>query len=168
MNVTNEVISAELRSLPFTSEWSDEIIAELGTISKTVEFATGTVVFPQGAENQELYLICSGRVALDMVVPARGPVRILTLARGDLLAWSAVVGDHRMTVTATALEPVRAISIDGVKLQSLCDLRHDIGYAVMRKVARTLAQRLTATRLQLLDLYVHNTPHFLRPVEGSR
>jgi CRP-like cAMP-binding protein len=66
-----------------------------------------------------------------------------------------------MTATATALETVRAIAIDGPQLRTLCQQRTDIGYHVMARMAEALSHRLTATRLQLLDLYAHTTPHVL-------
>ncbi|MDB5339299.1 MAG: transcriptional activator FtrB [Planctomycetaceae bacterium] len=166
MSSTDPSLAEELCNLQFASGWSDGVVTELAAISKYVEFAAGTIIFTQGAENHDLFLLSAGRVGLDMYVPARGAVRILTLSRGELLAWSALVGDGHMTATATALEPVRAIAIDGARLLDLCDRRHDIGYRVMKRLAWALSHRLVATRLQLLDLYSHTTPHVLQsPVE---
>lgn len=167
MSPTNPSLAEELCDLQFASGWSNGIVTELAAISQYVEFTTGTTIFQQGAVNHELFLLCSGRVGLDMYIPARGAVRILTLFRGELLAWSSLVGDGHMTATATALEAVRAIAVNGSQLMALCDKRHDIGYQVMQRLAWALAHRLTATRLQLLDLYVHTTPHILRPSEGG-
>ncbi len=162
MSHTNPSLAEELCALQFSSGWSKGVVTELAAISQYVDFATGTTIFQQGAVNHQLFLICSGRVGLDMYIPARGTVRVLTLARGELLAWSSLVGDGHMTATATALEPVRAIAVDGSQLMALCDKRHDIGYPVMQRLAWALAHRLTGTRLQLLDLYVHTTPHLMR------
>ena len=130
-------------------------------MSRYVQYPAGAIIFEQNAVNQDLFLICTGLVGLDMRVPARGNVRILTLASGELLAWSALVGDGQMTATATAIEPVRAIAIDGSRLSDLCQRRPEIGCHVMTRLAESLAHRLTATRLQLLDLYAHTTPHVL-------
>ncbi|MDB5391926.1 MAG: transcriptional activator FtrB [Planctomycetaceae bacterium] len=166
MNSSDQSLSDELSQLEFTAGWPESLLAELAEISNYVEFADRSVIFAQGSENHQLYLICAGRVVLDMLVPARGPVRILTISRGELLAWSTLVGDGLMTATATVVEPVRAIAIDSIQLKLMCERRHDIGYEIMKRLATSLAHRLTATRLQLLDLYVHTTPHFFRPVEG--
>jgi len=167
MSSTDPAIAQELCALQFSSGWSDGIVTELAAISRFVEFARGSIIFPQGGVNHDLYLICSGRVALDMYLPARGNARILTISRGELLAWSALIGDGHMTTTATVLEPVRAIAIDGSKLTALCERRHDIGFPVMRQLAWALSHRLTATRLQLLDLYSHTTPHVMRDHDQS-
>jgi CRP-like cAMP-binding protein len=108
----------ELRDLRFASGLTDDIVMELAMISTHVEFQAGTVLFLQGGENSNLFLICSGRVGLDMFIPAHGSVRILTVSDGELLAWSALVGDCFMTATATALQQVRAIAIDGHRLNA--------------------------------------------------
>lgn len=168
MTPTDASLAEELCALQFASGWSDGVVTELAAISKCVEFTSGTMIFSQDAENRDLFLLSSGRVGLDMYIPGRGAVRILTLSRGELLAWSALIGGGHMTATATALEPVRAIAIDGARLLDLCDSRHDIGYPVMKRLAWALSHRLVATRLQLLDLYAHTTPHILQPPAGGR
>lgn len=167
MSTSRSGLAQELCELQFASGWSHGVVTELAAISEYVDFGTGTTIFQQGETNHTLFLLCSGRVGLDMFIPARGTVRVLTLMRGELLAWSTLVGNGHMTATATALEPVRAIAVDGSQLMALCDKRHDIGYPVMQRLAWALAHRLTGTRLQLLDLYVHTTPHIMRPTDGG-
>jgi CRP-like cAMP-binding protein len=58
-----------------------------------------------------------------------------------------------MTATATTQEATRLVVIPGATLGALCESNHEIGYRVMQQMARALAQRLVATRLQLLDLF---------------
>ena len=166
MSQTAPSLAEELCDLQLAAGWSDGVVTELAAISKYVEFAADDLIFLQGSQNHDLYILCAGRVGLDMYLPARGSIRILTLSRGELLAWSALLGDGHMTSSATALEPVRAIAVDGSRLSDLCHSRPEIGYHVMQRLAWALAHRLTATRLQLLDLYTHTTPHLLRSPEA--
>lgn len=161
MSVARASLVEELCGSPFAAGWPHGIVSEVVAISRFVQYPAGAVIFEQSAVNRNLFLICTGLVGLDMRIPARGNARILTLSSGELLAWSALVGDGQMTATATALEPVRAIAIDGSELLRLCQQRTDIGYHVMTRMAEALSYRLTATRLQLLDLYSHTTPHVL-------
>ena len=168
MTRADSLLVEELCELQIASGWSDGVVTELAAISRCVEFPAGAIIFSQEVENRDLFLLSAGRVGLDMYIPARGAMRILTLCRGELLAWSALIGGGRMTATATALEPVRAIAIDGGRLLDLCDRRHDIGYPVMQRVAWALSHRLVATRLQLLDLFAQTTPHLLQLPAGGR
>lgn len=128
-------------------------IMKLAGLFTRRDFPAGGVVFEEGARHPWLHLIASGQVALEMCVPARGCTRILTLGPGDLLAWSALLGNGRMTAAAVALVPTATLVASGEVLNSLCESDRDFGYEWMHAVAVALAKRLTATRLQLLDLY---------------
>lgn len=130
-------------------------VAKLATIeTKTA----GTILFREGTISDHLFLIGEGNVALDMHVPRRGKIRILTIGPGELLGWSALLAEQRMTAMATVVEDATLVSIPGQKLQALCDSDHDVGYAVMQRIAVALAHRLLATRLQLLDLFQETQP----------
>jgi CRP-like cAMP-binding protein len=111
------------------------------------------VLFREGAPSQDLFLVQSGFFALDMFVPARGRITILTVGPGELLGWSALLGEGAMTATATAVENSQVIGLPGDKLRTLCNVDHEFGYSLMRHLAVALSQRLLATRLQLLDLF---------------
>lgn len=142
-----------LRELHFSALLSDATAQKLAALLSPCEFAAGTLVFDEGTTSPWLYVIVSGEVSLEMCVPARGCTRILTLGPGDLLAWSSLLGEGRMTATAIATSPARLLAASAPDLKALCDADHEFGFELMRGMAQALAKRLTATRLQLLDLY---------------
>jgi CRP-like cAMP-binding protein len=63
-----------------------------------------------------------------------------------------------MTATARVLEPTTLLLIDAKQLAALCEHNPRFGYEFMRRTALVLSQRLSATRLQLLDIYHHELP----------
>lgn len=117
------------------------------------EYAPGTALFTEGTKNDEFHVVVEGQVRLDMLVARRGRIPILTAEAGDILAWSALLGDSTMTATAVALVPVKTIAFRGDQLRQLCEAEHEVGYYVMRQLASAVSRRLVATRLQLLDLF---------------
>ena len=70
-----------------------------------------------------------------------------------MLAWSSLLGDGMMTATATATEFSEAVFFDAGELNALLEKNVELGFEMMRVVAKSLSRRLLATRLQLLDLY---------------
>jgi CRP-like cAMP-binding protein len=146
-------LSGSLAQLQFSDTLSLAAVSKLATVVRPGDFAPGSVLFTEGEIHPWLYLILAGEVALEMCVPARGCTRILSVGPGDLLAWSAVLGDGRMTATAIALSPLRTLIAASDQVQSLCESDRAFGYEFMRQMARALSKRLVATRLQLLDLY---------------
>ena len=67
------------------------------------------VIFREGEEANNFYLIRSGRVALQLFADRRGPLVISTLEEGDILGWSWLSSPYRWKFTARALEVTRAI-----------------------------------------------------------
>lgn len=146
-------ITDQLATLQFTKDLSESARAALAEIAQERTLLEGDVVCREGQTGRELFLIVTGHVALDMFVPGRGQVRILTLGAGEILAWSAIVGNHGSTATATAIEEAHVIVFRDDDFTQLCQANHDVGYSVMRELARVISRRLVSTRLQLLDLF---------------
>jgi len=144
---------ALLHELTFTKGLPPRTMEALATMAGLETVSEWDVLFHEGAQCQELFLVQSGFFALDMHVPARGRITILTVGPGELLGWSALLGGGSMTPTATAVEESRVITLPADKLRTVCQVDHEFGYSLMRHLAVALSKRLLATRLQLLDLY---------------
>jgi CRP/FNR family transcriptional regulator, cyclic AMP receptor protein len=143
------------RFFPELSELAAHKLAERIVVR---EFPAQAVIFEEGAHNNWVYFITAGQVALEMNAPPRGRTRILTLGPGDILAWSALLGGGRMTTSAIALSDSQALAISASDIDSLCKLDDRFGYLLFRDLATALAKRLTATRLQMLDLFGSSPP----------
>jgi CRP-like cAMP-binding protein len=167
MGTSQPSIEKDLRDLTFAAEWPDGTIAEIANLTARTACPAGAVIFREGEQSESIHFVVSGLVALEMSVPARGTVRLLTLGNGELLGWSPLVGNPEMTATAVAIEPTNLLTIPSAALLALCDRNHEIGFAVMRRLARALSRRLTATRLQLLDLFSNSTPEFIDAAAGK-
>lgn len=148
--------AGQLGRLRFAADLPPQTLVEVAALASERVVSAKSVIFREGEICPDLYVVQKGVVALDMHVPGRGAVRILTVGEGELLGWSALLGEGRMTATATALDDTRLAVISGAKLRGLCETNHEVGVRVMQQMATALSQRLVATRLQLLDLFACN------------
>ena len=142
-----------LKQLNFSAGLPDNVLTKLAAIATLCHHPAGAILFREGCDHNRLLIITKGRIALDMRVPGRDEVRILSLGAGDVVAWSALIGNGCMTTSAVALEDTQVVSIEARDLLSLCEADHTLGYFMMRRIGHALANRLVATRLQLLDLF---------------
>ncbi len=128
----------------------------LASIARKESIAAGTEILVEGEVTSELGIVLEGRVALRTLVPERGMVTILTVEEGDVFGWSAIVPPYRASSTVIAIEPVVAVSFDGAELRNA--LREDAALAAVLypRLIQVVARRLTATRLQLLDLFARD------------
>jgi CRP/FNR family cyclic AMP-dependent transcriptional regulator len=151
---SDNVNASLLCSLPLFSDLSDEHVQVIAGVSTVRPFQEGQEIFHEGDPRDFLYVVLEGRVALEMHVPGRGRLRILTVEPQEVLGWSSVsdVASKR-TVTARVVSPANLLVIDAGRLQQACVKDPVLGYAVMHHVANVIAGRLLATRLQLLDMF---------------
>ncbi|HEX3657560.1 MAG TPA: cyclic nucleotide-binding domain-containing protein [Pirellulales bacterium] len=153
----DQPLAEVLDRLVFTAALPQQVSAVLASMSKLERFSAGQVIFREGDATRILYVVVSGRVMLEMQVPGRAPMRILSLGPGEMLAWSAVLNQGGMTATARVVEDVEVVAICAGRLLEICEQNPQIGYALMRQVAIALSERLVATRLQLLNVF--GEPH---------
>ncbi len=150
----NKSLTELLQANPWFSALGEPQFEAMLAISSEASWPAGTVIFREGEPNQNIYMICEGHVALDIAVPMRGRSTILTLSDGDVFGWSAILPVANIkTASARAIDDTKAIAFDGVGLQEACEQDHELGYHVFRRLTNVVAARLTATRMQLLDMY---------------
>jgi CRP-like cAMP-binding protein len=143
---------------PLLKDCQPKYIQLLVECASNVRFDAGETILRQGEEANLLYLIRQGRVALEIPDSPRGPIIVQTLGEGDVLGWSWAITPYRWHFDARAVELTRAVALDGKCLRNKCELDHDLGYEVMRRVTHVMEHRLQATRLQLLDIYGAGQP----------
>jgi CRP/FNR family cyclic AMP-dependent transcriptional regulator len=141
-----------LSELGLFSKLPETMLRQLAQLAELRSYGAGGLLFHEGAHCAELFVLQRGKVQLQMRVPGRGCIPILTLGPGQLVAWSAMLGTGEMTTSATALEETSAFALPVSKLKELFEQDHEFGYRFMEQLANALARRLVATRLQLLDL----------------
>jgi CRP-like cAMP-binding protein len=149
--MTTETLLAVLRKHPFVEEFQPQHIEKLTTLAKMVSFERDQIIFRDGDECSEFYLIVAGRVALE--IEAGHTLRVHTLSAGDELGWSAILMGRGKHFQARALEHVDALALDGPALLAECREDKSFGFALMYRMLGVTSERLQATRLQLLDMY---------------
>ena len=87
-------------------------LMKLVSIAEFIELQSGQYLFREGQENHKVFVLLEGQLDLTMTVPGRGPTRILTLGPGELVAWSAILGEGIMTSSANCVEPAQLIAAD--------------------------------------------------------
>jgi CRP-like cAMP-binding protein len=140
---------AQLSLFGGLSRQEHERLAALATVEL---HDAGTTVFGDGDPPGDFYVLLDGRVTLCMRVPSRPETCFLSLRAGELLGWSALLCRRRVA-TARVVQPTRLLRLRASELLELCEQDHHVGYAIMKAAFEEMADRLQATRLQLLDMF---------------
>jgi CRP/FNR family cyclic AMP-dependent transcriptional regulator len=141
-----------IQNHPFVKDFRPQHLEKLAELARHVRFERDHIIFREGDESSFFYLILSGKVALEVTALGR-TLRVQTLGEGEELGWSSVIPAQGKHFQARALGVVSALVFDGAQLREACDQDCSFGYALLGRLLGVVAERLQATRIQLLDMY---------------
>ena len=139
--------TAVLDRCPFFEEFQPKHLEKLMMLGTRVHFKEGDIVFREGDDASQFYVLLSGRVALEAHFGGR-QVRIDTLYGGDELGWSAFL-QRKKQFQARALEPIEALAFEASRLHDALDGNPYFGKAFLERLLTVVAERLQNTHLQL-------------------
>jgi CRP/FNR family transcriptional regulator, cyclic AMP receptor protein len=152
-----EPLTTVLGEHPFARELSFAQVESLAGCAKNVRYAADSFLVKEGTRADAMFLIRSGRVALESHAPGKGSVQIDSLVAGDLLGWSALLPPFEWHIDARAVEPTLCFVLDGNCLRGKLQADAGFGYAFTLRVLETVSRRLAHARLQQLDVYRRET-----------
>src|SRR5580765_8909527 len=136
-----ETVPVMLRHHPFVAEFDARHIEKLATLAKEVRFERDQIIFREGDDCSEFYLIVTGLVALEIVAPGH-TFRVQTLFAGDELGWSALLMGRGKHFQARTLERVDALAIEGAELLAACKEDTQFGFTLMQRLLGVVSERL--------------------------
>ncbi len=154
----SEKTETALRQCGFLRDVDEDHLSRFVQLAMPVDFVAGELILREGEVAENVYVILSGSASLELCASGIGCRRMMTLSDGDLMSWSAVLEQSRLTATVRAISPIQAVVIDGQALLQICEDDPAFGFALMRRVALATVHRLTAARMQLLDVFGTQMP----------
>ena len=151
---------ALVRESRFFGDMPSESLGGVARLAQVVELAPHKRLFEQYDLAKNVYIVISGQVSLVICETPDSCRQIAALGEGELIGWSPIVGRARLADTAVTITPFKALCFDGKELMEFAAANPEFGFAFMRKAAATLASRLSATRLHLLELSGVSLPIF--------
>lgn len=143
---------------PFFQGIDRKYLSLLAGCASNVVFHPNEYLMREGEPANHFYIIRQGRISIEIAAPGQGTIPLQTVGEGEILGWSWIVPPYRWHFDGRAIEQTRAIALDAVCLRGKCEADHDLGYDLLKRFAIVMAQRMSATRLQLLDLYGDGNP----------
>ena len=153
MSSSEEILNL-LASHEFFSGVPEPMLATLVPHVTIEMYPANEYVFRTGQEARYCYLIRQGQVALEVYEPHRGgAITLQTLDRSSVLGISWLVPPYQWRFDARATEVTRLMAINAASFRQMIDADHEFGYEMLRRFLVVYAGRLSATLLQLSDMY---------------
>lgn len=141
-----------IRRAAFTEGLSDEEIRVIAPIGRERRFEQGEEIFSEASRGEEFYVVCEGRVSIEVGLPnrpGRRTERLATALPGMVFGELALVDGSPRSALARALDETLLIEIPSKDLRAVMDQHPRIGYVVMSNLATVLGARLRNTNLWL-------------------
>jgi CRP-like cAMP-binding protein len=147
-------LESRLADHPFLEGMPPGLVQAMSPHAVLRRFREGEFIFRAHEPAGAFFLLTEGSVALMIHGPQLPqPVLIQTISAPHALGWSWMMPPFTWHFDAVAREPAEAVEIDAPKLRAILDDNPAWGYPMLRRIADIMAQRLQATRLQVLDVY---------------
>jgi len=145
-----------LAGLELFVDLPDRALAAIAAIAEKKCYAPGEVIFSPERASEWAFLLLKGTVRLTVHASSLPePVALASLETpGQAFGFSTVVGQGHHNSSAEAVTEVEAVAIDGPRFLDYLEKDPEVGFVVMRRVARALSRRLATLRRHLLQTII--------------
>jgi CRP/FNR family cyclic AMP-dependent transcriptional regulator len=149
------VVLDDLKSIIMLSFLTDTMLTKLAEVTLITECHAGSYIFREGDYARYLYSVIDGRVGLELEITPNNPVLMDTVTRGRTFGLSALVDTEpkRYITGARALTDTRLFTWDGADLERLFYQDFEMGFLLMKRIAKIVKTRLQVRNVQFLDIY---------------
>lgn len=124
-------------------------------------FAAGTVLFHEGDEGSDMYIIQTGRVRITRRVGGQ-EMELAVLPAGEFFGEMAIVNDRPRSATATVVDEALLLVIDSHTFEAMIRGSAEIAMRMIKKLSDRLEQADRQIEMLLYREPNHRLVHFLR------
>ena len=149
--MTNDY-SDMLRQTAFSEGLTEEELKVISPICHEHQFKEGEELFSEASKGSELYIICKGRISVEVALlngVGRRSERLELATSGMIVGELALVDGSPRSARAFSYEDTTVLEIKSDDIRKIMEEYPRIGYIVMRNLAVVLTRRLRNTNLRL-------------------
>lgn len=134
----------------------DRALEAIGAVAEKKRYPPGEIIFSPERASEWAFLLLQGSVRLTVHASSLPePVTLASLETpGQAFGFSTVIGQGHHNSSAEAVTAVEAVAINGPRFLDYLEKDPEVGFVVMRRVARALSRRLATLRRHLLETII--------------
>ena len=144
-----------LKSIIQLSYLNDSMLEKLVTITDIIEYKAGDYIFKEGDNAKSLHAVIDGKVGLEIEKNSSTRILIDNITQGMMLRFSALVDteEKNYTTSARVLTDTKLFAWKAENLEKLFSQDYEMGFLLMKKIAKIVKTRLRIKNVQFLDIY---------------
>jgi CRP/FNR family cyclic AMP-dependent transcriptional regulator len=149
----DESLAEVLQNIPLFQDLTPKELRILERVVHIRTYQTDQSVFLETEPGAGIYVIRSGRVEIVLNYKTEHPLSLAELEPGDFFGEMALLGYTSRSATAVAREPSELIGFFHPDLIEILNVHPSMGAKISLGLAKTLAERLRYTNLQLRSIW---------------
>jgi CRP-like cAMP-binding protein len=131
------------------------MLEKLVTITDIIEYKAGDYIFKEGDNAKSLYAVIDGKVGLEIEKNSSTRILIDNITQGMMLGFSALVDteEKNYTTSARVLTDTKLFAWKAEDLEKLFSQDYEMGFLLMKRIAKIVKTRLRIRNVQFLDIY---------------
>lgn len=169
-----EAVIKTLKRFEFFDGLPEDAIEKIANLAKEEIHQEGSLLFSEGANAENFFLIVDGKVSLEKLVqlgrtgtPRRATIGVVGPWRP--MGWSSLVSPYIFTSSGVCLEETNVLVIPGQDFLKLMDEMPEVGCEIISRVAAIIRERLntsSSTLTYFLSIVSHELKRPLAAVEN--
>jgi CRP-like cAMP-binding protein len=145
----------DLKSIIMLSDLNSAMLEKMLAATKKTTYSSGEYIFKEGDYAEYLYAVLNGKVGLELQKDTGTLVMINTITRGYSFGFSALVDtENRKYIShAKALNNTSLLKWCVEDLRKLFHKDCEMGYLLMKRIAKIAKKRLQVRNAQFLEIY---------------
>jgi CRP/FNR family transcriptional regulator, cyclic AMP receptor protein len=145
-----------LRDLSFFNGMMKSDIDELAKHAEVLKLPVGSLLLKEGEKNRDIYFLVSGRIEITMKVNLEEDeeINIYRLKPGEAVGEFAFIDGSPRSANALVDKEAVVVKFDYKKLNDLFDTHPRLGYLFMKKLAKSLTDRIRRSNISQRNLFI--------------
>jgi CRP-like cAMP-binding protein len=156
MNEEEEMLEMEdLKSIIMLNDLNDAMLEKMLKVTKKTTYSSGEYIFKEGDYAEYLYAVLNGKAGLELQKNTNTLVMINTITRGYAFGFSALVDTEQKKYISHA-KALTDVTLLKWRVEDLWKLFHkdsEMGYLLMKRIAKIAKKRLQLRNAQFLEIY---------------
>ncbi len=148
-----------LAESPLFTGLSVDTLAHFAALAEAVHCPAGKTLFREGEEAVRLYLLVSGKIAVQVQpIALAHPLTLVSLSTyGCLVGWSGFVPPNYYSASAVCQEDSDLLAFDGAAFNRLLSQDPAQGLVIMGRITAVISQRLRILQsIVIKNMYYHD------------
>jgi signal transduction histidine kinase len=169
-----QALTETLKRFAFLDGLPSEAMEEIAKIAQEGKYQEGSLLFSEGSNAEDFFLIVDGKVSLEKLVqlgrtgtPRRATIGVI--GPWQPVGWSALVSPYHYTSSGVCIEETTVLILSGERLRTIMRGMPEVGCELISRVAAIIRERLknsTATLTYFLSIVSHELKRPLAAVEN--